>query len=79
MKKEIVGWLLSDGERILGNMQLGVGKTERQAGYKIFQQLKTNETEDTVYLQPLIKCVVKHRGFTKNNMLRLPVFDQFVV
>ncbi len=78
-RKEDFGWLLSDGERVLGVMELGVGKAERQAGYKVFQQLKTKETRDTVYLQPAIKCIVKHRGYTKNNMLRLPVFDKFVI
>lgn len=78
-RKEDFGWLLSDGERVLGVMELGVGKAERQAGYKVFQQLKTKETRDTVYLQPAIKCIVKHRGYTKNNMLRLPVFDKFAI
>ncbi|WP_237391840.1 RNA ligase family protein [Paenibacillus dendrobii] len=78
-RKDEFGWLLSNGERIVGVMELGVGPTERKAGYKIFQQLKAGETKDTVYLQPLIKCVVKHRGYTKNNLLRLPVFDKFVV
>jgi len=78
-RKDKFGWLLSDGERIVGMMELGVGSTERKAGYKVFQQLKLNETKDTVYLQPLLKCVVKHRGYTKNNLLRLPVFDKFVI
>jgi DNA ligase-1 len=78
-RKSDFGWLLSDGEKIVAVMELGVRKTERQVGYRIFQQLKTGETDDTVYLQPLIRCVVKHRGYTKNNLLRLPVFDKFVI
>lgn len=78
-RKDKFGWLLSDGERIVGSMELGVGATERKVGYRIFQQLKLNETKDTVYLQPLLKCVVKYRGYTKNNLLSLPVFDEFVI
>lgn len=78
-RKEEFGWLLSDGSRVLGVMELGVPTEERKAGWRVFQQLKTKETKDMVYLQPLIKCVVKHRGFTKNNMLRLPVFEKFIL
>ncbi|WP_459954017.1 ATP-dependent DNA ligase [Paenibacillus pini] len=78
-RKNEFGWLLSDGKRIVGVMELGIGTNERKAGYKVFQQLKTSETKDSIYIKPLIKCVVKHRGYTKNNLLRLPVFDEFVI
>lgn len=77
-RKSEFGWLLSNGQRTLGIMELGVPAEARKAGWKVFQQLKTKETDDMVYLQPRIKCVVKYRGYTKNNMLRLPVFEQFV-
>ncbi|MEK4427706.1 hypothetical protein MHB54_00450 [Paenibacillus sp. FSL M7-0802] len=76
-KKDEFGWLLSDGERIVGILSLAVGSNERKAGYKVFQQLKVKETENTVYIKEVIKCVVKHRGFTKNNLLRLPEFECF--
>ncbi|MEC4565484.1 RNA ligase family protein [Paenibacillus sp. CMAA1739] len=76
-KKDEFGWLLSDGERIVGVLSLAVGSNERKAGYKVFQQLKVKETENTVYIKEVIKCVVKHRGFTKNNLLRLPEFEYF--
>ncbi|MGG1671505.1 hypothetical protein ACIFOE_12800 [Paenibacillus sp. NRS-1783] len=76
-KKDEFGWLLSDGERIVGVLSLAVGSNERKAGYKVFQQLKVKETESTVYIKEVIKCVVKHRGFTKNNLLRLPEFECF--
>ncbi|MDY8021137.1 RNA ligase family protein [Paenibacillus polymyxa] len=76
-KKDEFGWLLSDGDRIVGVLSLAVGTNERKAGYKVFQQLKVKETENTVYIKEVIKCVVKHRGFTKNNLLRLPEFECF--
>lgn len=78
-KKDKFGWLLSDGENILGVMELGVGEKERKAGYKIFQQLKTGENSNTVYIRPVIKVVVKYRGYYKSGMLRLPVFEHFKV
>lgn len=77
-RKDEFGWLLSDGEHILGVMKYGVSSDERKVGWKKFQQLKMNETKDMTYIQPLIKCVVKHRGLTSNRKLRLPVFESFV-
>lgn len=78
-KKDEFGWLLSDGNKILGVMELGVGEKERKAGYKIFQQLKTGEDRKTVYIKPVIKVVVKYRGYYKSGILRLPVFEHFKV
>lgn len=77
--KNEFGWLLSDGERIIGVAEYGPDSDHKKAFYKIAQQLKTNENKDVVYVQPRIKCIVKHRGITKNKMLRLPVFEHFVV
>lgn len=78
-RKSEFGWLLSDGQRPLGIMELGVKPHERKAGFKVFQQLKINETKDIVYLEPFIKCQIKHRGYYKSGMLRLPVFERFIV
>ena len=50
---------------------VGVKPQERKAGYKVFQQLKTKETKDMVYLEPIIRCQIKHRGYYKSGMLRL--------
>lgn len=78
-KKNDFGWLLSDGKRILGVAEYGPDGEHRKAFYKKSRQIITHETKDTVYLQPIIKCVVKHRGYTKNKMLRLPVFEKFIL
>jgi DNA ligase 1 len=77
-KKDKFGWLISDGMKIVGNMEFGTSADDRTAGYSKFKQLKTGETKDTVYLDPILKCVVKHRGYTRNGMLRLPIFEHFI-
>ncbi|MGM1044764.1 MAG: hypothetical protein ACQEXX_01320 [Bacillota bacterium] len=78
-RKNDFGWLLSDGISPLGIMELGVKREERRAGFKVFQQLKTKETKDMVYLEPIIRCEIKHRGYYKSGMLRLPVFERFII
>ena len=78
-KKNEFGWLLSDGNRIIGNAEYGPNPEERRAAYPIFQQLKVDESKDAVYIHPTIKCLVKHRGYYKSGMLRLPIFERFIL
>ncbi|SEN44587.1 DNA ligase-1 [Paenibacillus sophorae] len=78
-RKDKFGWLLSDGNGIVGTMEYGPNSEERKAGYLMMKKYKTEETKDYVYTQPLMRCLVKHRGFTKNGMLRLPVFERFLI
>lgn len=72
------GWLLSDGNKIVGNMEFGPNQNERIAGYEMMRKYKTKETKDYLYCEPLIRCLVKHRGYYKSGMLRLPVFEKFI-
>ncbi len=64
-KKNEFGWLLSDGNRIIGNAEYGPNPEERRAAYPIFQQLKVDESKDAVYIHPTIKCLVNIEGTTK--------------
>jgi DNA ligase-1 len=73
------GWLLSDGNKIVGNMEFGPSKNERIAGYEMMRRYKTKETKNYLYCQPLMRCLVKHRGYYKSGMLRLPIFEKFVI
>lgn len=38
----------------------------------------TKETQTFVYLEPRIRAKVKYRNWTKNKMLRTPVFCSFI-
>lgn len=51
---------------------------ERKAFRQISRQLVYKEDKNFVYIDPIIKCRVKHRNLTKAGKLRTPVFDSFI-
>jgi len=50
----------------------------RKAFYSVTRTIITKETDDFVFLQPVIKARVKFRNWTKSGILRSPVFVDFV-
>lgn len=79
--KDKIGWLLSLKEknsfRFVGTLELGLSQKVCRSFYKVANQIKVGETDKHVYIEPVIKCKVKYRNWTKNNLLRLPVFMDF--
>lgn len=78
-RKGDFGWLAHFNGRPAGVIELGVQPTHKQAFYGVAKPLITGEDRDFVYVQPLIKARVKFRNWTKNGMLRSPVFVEFIL
>ncbi|MEC0231265.1 ATP-dependent DNA ligase [Paenibacillus alba] len=78
--KKDFGWLIGkgDGEQIrpLGIMELGISGNHRKAMYPILKNSQVGESRDHVYVDPRIHCRVKHRGYYKSGLMRLPVLDE---
>jgi DNA ligase-1 len=81
--KNKFGWLMGVEDngliRHAGTLELGVGEVERRAVYPILKGLVTGESKFHVYVQPRIKCRVKFRNWTKTGLMRLAVFQGFVL
>ncbi|MHC0561850.1 ATP-dependent DNA ligase [Paenibacillus sp. MAH-36] len=81
-KKES-SWLLGyeDGGRIrpIGLMELGITQAARKSMWPVFQFFKSGETNDYVYIKPVVRCKVKYRDWYKSGAMRLPVFEEFIV
>ncbi|MED1792856.1 ATP-dependent DNA ligase [Brevibacillus nitrificans] len=78
-RKGDFGWLAHVNGRPAGIIELGVPPTHKQAFYGVAKPMITGEDRDFVYVQPRIKARVKFRNWTKNGMLRTPVFVEFVL
>ncbi|MFB5758969.1 ATP dependent DNA ligase [Paenibacillus medicaginis] len=82
-RKDEFGWLIGykDGKRIrpAGILELGVGSIERKSAWPILSKMKTKENKEFVFVEPALRCKVKFREWTKVGLMRLPVFDEFVL
>ncbi|RXZ78323.1 DNA ligase [Paenibacillaceae bacterium] len=84
LRKKKFGWLTSttnpDGLFTpSGIVEFGVSPEQKRA-FKLFsKQLICKEDNNFIYLEPKIKIKVKTRNWTKNNMLRSPVFVEFTL
>jgi DNA ligase-1 len=81
--KDKFGWLIGklDNGRIrnVGVLELGVGEKERKAAFPLLRRMVTKENQKFAYVDPAIRVKVKYRNWTSNGMMRLPVFDEFVL
>jgi DNA ligase-1 len=76
-------WLLGypDGDKIrpIGALELGITQSARQSMWPVFQAYKSGESKDHVFVKPLVRCKVKYRDWYKSGLMRLPVFEEFIV
>lgn len=81
-RKDEFGWVCSrkNGDKFqsIGVLELGTTPQIRQAFYNISKQLIINENDKFVELDPVIKCRVKFRNYTRNGLLRTPSFSEFL-
>lgn len=83
-KKTEFGWFTAVPDttgrmRPVGIIEHGPSTKHKQAFRGVCQQLITGEDKNNVYLEPRIQARVKMRNWTKSGLLRIPVFDQFIV
>ncbi|WP_336775327.1 ATP-dependent DNA ligase [Paenibacillus sp. MMO-58] len=78
--KQSGAWLIGglEGERIkpLGTMELGITGPLRKAVWPRLRRF--NENKQFVFVKPEILCRVKHRGFYKSGLMRLPVLESVI-
>jgi len=81
-KKGGLGWgcAIEKNGRLqnVGFLEFGMTPNDRRAFYSVTQNLIKKETQTFVYLEPRIRAKVKYRNWTKNKMLRTPVFCSFI-
>lgn len=77
------GWLIGvpDGNSIkpMGTMQLGITAAHRKKVWPKIANSVVGENKNFVFVEPLVFCRVKHRGFYKSGRMRLPVLDEILI
>ncbi|NOU63191.1 DNA ligase [Paenibacillus sp. LMG 31461] len=81
-KKEhswLLGYQEGDHIRPIGALDLGITPSARKSMWPVFEAYKSGESKDHVYVKPLVRCKVKYRDWYKSGLMRLPVFEEFIV
>ncbi|WP_379361762.1 MULTISPECIES: ATP-dependent DNA ligase [unclassified Paenibacillus] len=72
-------WLIGkvDGGKLtpLGSLELGVTAQHRKLVWPMLHRLIINENKQVVNVEPIISCSIKHRGYYKSGLMRLPVLE----
>ncbi|MFK3936599.1 ATP-dependent DNA ligase [Alkalihalobacillus sp. NPDC078783] len=77
-RKDDFGILAVDENgKCLGTIE-HMGIPARKEFYKKAKDLITGEDKKYVYIKPTLKCKVKYRNLTKNGLLRIPVFMEWL-
>jgi DNA ligase-1 len=81
--KKKFGWIslvpTSSGELKPGGLiELATTPKQRSHFLSKAKGLITGEDKNFVYVEPVIRGLVRHRGYTRNHLLRLPEFVDFV-
>lgn len=75
-KKAVWRLLIDQNGTYLGMMELMPPATRKQL-YSLLKSRIIDESEDFIQIEP-IKCRVKYRNLTKNQLLRTPSFVEWV-
>ncbi|MDQ0255500.1 DNA ligase-1 [Evansella vedderi] len=77
------GWFISQKEgdkfRPVGTIEFGPSPEEKKAFYSTAKQLIVKEYKDKVIIEPVIRAKIKHRNTVPGQMLRTPIFLEFVL
>lgn len=76
------GWYLAEErngnlER-MGFVEFGISAAQRQEFYLRVSDLAIKETKGSIWIKPIIRCRVKHRGYLRGGSAMTPVFDKFL-
>lgn len=81
-RKDKSGWYIAipEGENFknVGFMEFGMNNDHKQAFYQVVKSIIVREKKDVVWIKPLLRCQVKHRGFNRSANAMTPVFVDFI-
>lgn len=60
-------------------MEHGIIKEARVLAWPLLRQSKIDETDQYVFVEPLLKCKIKFRDYYKSGLMRIPVFQGFLI
>lgn len=82
-RKDKSGWYIAieqEGKYItIGMIEFGANDQHKTAFYQVAKTIIRSENKNGVWIKPLIRCKVKHRGFLRSGNVMTPVFVEFIL
>ncbi|MEH7511845.1 hypothetical protein V7146_03815 [Gottfriedia acidiceleris] len=82
-KKQGMGLLISElknDEYVnVGIVEFGMNTGQKTAFFSLTKHIKTGEDKNYIYVEPLVRCVIKSRGQLNSGELIEPIFHDFIV
>lgn len=77
IRKAKFGWSLFHNGKYVGMLEFPPSKEITTSFFKVAMQIIEKESDDWLYLKPLIRCKVKFQCYTRDGKMRSPSFVEF--
>jgi DNA ligase-1 len=81
-RKQNTGWYLAEereGSLVrMGFVEFGISAAQRNEFYLQAKKLFVKESKGSIWIEPVIRCRIKHRGYLRGGSAMTPVFQNFI-
>jgi DNA ligase-1 len=75
----LIGVMNEKGLKPVGSMKLGISLEHRTKVWPVLRKSAIGENKEFVFVEPTVRCKVKHRAYYRSGFMRLPVLESVIM